>query len=149
MVELQQHDEVLVCCRKRPFLIRPLENTLIKLLKSLDFYDELGRDKIAIGEQPQHITRPCVPSPAKLDRPTCLSTCLFQERQTGPTRRTACVPCQSRLPRREGSIPVRLSLLHECLSVSPHLYIRQHTKSSQAVSSARNAKLRWCALIQQ
>ncbi len=40
----------LACCRKRPFLIRPLENTLIKLLKSLDFYDELGRDKIAIGE---------------------------------------------------------------------------------------------------
>ena len=38
-------------CRKRPFLIRPLENTLIKLLKSLDFYDELGRDKIAIGAQ--------------------------------------------------------------------------------------------------
>ncbi|CAK0783738.1 hypothetical protein CVIRNUC_006937 [Coccomyxa viridis] len=35
--------------RKRPFLIRPLENTLIKLLKSLDFYDELGRDKIAIA----------------------------------------------------------------------------------------------------
>ena len=43
-------------CRKRPFLIRPLENTLIKLLKSLDFYDELGRDKIAIGEQRPH---PC------------------------------------------------------------------------------------------
>ena len=42
---------MLACCRKRPFLIRPLENTLIKLLKSLDFYDELGRDKIAIGEQ--------------------------------------------------------------------------------------------------
>ncbi len=38
-------------CRKRPFLIRPLENTLIKLLKSLDFYDSLGRDKIAIGER--------------------------------------------------------------------------------------------------
>ena len=35
--------------RKRPFLVRPLENTLIKLLKSLDFYDESGREKIAIG----------------------------------------------------------------------------------------------------
>lgn len=35
--------------RKRPFLIRPLENTLIKLLKSLDFYDDEGRIKIAIG----------------------------------------------------------------------------------------------------
>ena len=35
--------------RKRPFLIRPLENTLIKLLKSLDFYNDEGRIKIAIG----------------------------------------------------------------------------------------------------
>ena len=35
--------------RRRPFLIRPLENTLIKLLRSLDFYDEPGRDKIAMG----------------------------------------------------------------------------------------------------
>ena len=39
--------------RKRPFLVRPLENTLIKLLKSLDFYDESGREKIAIGMRPQ------------------------------------------------------------------------------------------------
>ena len=40
----------LTCARrKRPFLVRPLENTLIKLLKSLDFYDDLGREKIAIG----------------------------------------------------------------------------------------------------
>jgi hypothetical protein len=38
--------------RKRPFLVRPLENTLIKLLKSLDFYDESGREKIAIGTRP-------------------------------------------------------------------------------------------------
>lgn len=37
--------------RKRPFLIRPLENTLIKLLKSLDFYNDEGRIKIAIGER--------------------------------------------------------------------------------------------------
>ena len=36
-------------CRRRPFLIRPLENTLIKLLRSLDFYDEPGRTKIAMG----------------------------------------------------------------------------------------------------
>ncbi len=44
--------EVLHCaCRKRPFLIRPLENTLIKLLKSLDFYNDEGRIKIAIGAQ--------------------------------------------------------------------------------------------------
>ena len=35
--------------RRRPFLIRPLENTLIKLLRSLDFYDEAGRTKIAMG----------------------------------------------------------------------------------------------------
>lgn len=40
-----------VSCRKRPFLIRPLENTLIKLLKSLDFYNDEGRIKIAIGER--------------------------------------------------------------------------------------------------
>ncbi|KAK9825641.1 hypothetical protein WJX81_003224 [Elliptochloris bilobata] len=35
--------------RRRPFLIRPLENTLIKLLRSLDFYDEAGRTKIAMA----------------------------------------------------------------------------------------------------
>lgn len=39
----------LACCRRRPFLIRPLENTLIKLLKTLDFYDDAGREKLAIG----------------------------------------------------------------------------------------------------
>lgn len=38
--------------RRRPFLIRPLENTLIKLLRSLDFYDEVGRTKIAMGAPP-------------------------------------------------------------------------------------------------
>lgn len=44
------YDTVPACThRKRPFLIRPLENTLIKLLKSLDFYDDEGRIKIAIG----------------------------------------------------------------------------------------------------
>ena len=32
--------------------MRPLENTLIKLLKSLDFYDDSGREKIAIGARP-------------------------------------------------------------------------------------------------
>ncbi len=46
--------------RKRPFLVRPLENTLIKLLKSLDFYDDLGREKIAIGASPP----PCMQCPA-------------------------------------------------------------------------------------
>ena len=61
--ELWQDDEKLVWCRKRPFLIRPLENTLIKLLKSLDFYDELGRDKIAIGGQ--HRIPPCSHMPCK------------------------------------------------------------------------------------
>eukprot|EP00884_Botryococcus_braunii_P005038 jgi/Botrbrau1/14535/Bobra.0212s0002.1 len=35
--------------RRRPFLVRPLENTLIKLLKSLDFYQDEGRKKIAIA----------------------------------------------------------------------------------------------------
>lgn len=35
--------------RRRPFLVRPLENTLIKLLRSLDFHDDTGRTKIAIA----------------------------------------------------------------------------------------------------
>ena len=37
--------------RRRPFLIRALENTLVKLIMSLEFYDEAGRQKIAIGER--------------------------------------------------------------------------------------------------
>jgi hypothetical protein len=37
--------------RRRPFLVRGLENTLVKLLLSLEFFDEQGRHKIAIGEQ--------------------------------------------------------------------------------------------------
>lgn len=32
--------------------MRPLESTLIKLLRSLDFYDDIGRTKIAIGVLP-------------------------------------------------------------------------------------------------
>ena len=36
--------------RRRPFLSKSLESTLIKLLRSLDFYDEEGRQKIAIGK---------------------------------------------------------------------------------------------------
>lgn len=36
-------------CRRRPFLIRGLENTLVKLLLSLEFFDEAGRRKIATG----------------------------------------------------------------------------------------------------
>ena len=38
--------------RRRPFLIKSLENTLAKLLKSLDFYDADARHKVAIGEMP-------------------------------------------------------------------------------------------------
>ena len=38
-----------VVCRRRPFLIKSLENTLSKLLKSLDFYDNAARHKVAIG----------------------------------------------------------------------------------------------------
>ncbi len=44
--------------RRRPFLIRALENTLVKLILSLEFYDEAGRQKIAIGER----VRPTKPS---------------------------------------------------------------------------------------
>lgn len=36
--------------RRRAFLIRGLENTLTKFLLSLEFYDEVGRQKIAISE---------------------------------------------------------------------------------------------------
>jgi hypothetical protein len=35
--------------RRRPFLIRPLENTLVKLILSLEFYSQAGRQKIAIS----------------------------------------------------------------------------------------------------
>jgi len=52
--------------RRRPFLIRPLENTLIKLLRSLDFYDELGRSKIAMGAPGRHLAPPA-PRPARPD----------------------------------------------------------------------------------
>lgn len=38
--------------RRRPFLIRSLENTLVKLILSLEFYDAVGREKIAICEPP-------------------------------------------------------------------------------------------------
>lgn len=37
--------------RRRPFLIRKFENTLIKLLLSMDFYDEAGKRKLGIGER--------------------------------------------------------------------------------------------------
>lgn len=36
--------------RRRPFLIRALENTLVKLILSLEFYSQDGRKKIAMGE---------------------------------------------------------------------------------------------------
>ena len=35
--------------RRRPFLVKSLENTLIKLILSLEFYDQEGRQKIAIA----------------------------------------------------------------------------------------------------
>jgi hypothetical protein len=35
--------------RRRPFLVRGLENTLIKLLLSTEFFDESNRKKIGIG----------------------------------------------------------------------------------------------------
>lgn len=35
--------------RRRPFLIRALENTLVKLILSLEFYSQDGRNKIAMG----------------------------------------------------------------------------------------------------
>lgn len=35
--------------RRRPFLVRGLENTLVKLLLSLEFFEEIGRKKIAIA----------------------------------------------------------------------------------------------------
>ncbi len=38
-----------LACRRRPFLIKGLEATLNKLVLSLEFYDELGRKKIAIA----------------------------------------------------------------------------------------------------
>lgn len=41
--------------RRRPFLVKSLENTLIKLILSLEFYDDLGRKKIAIGEPNERI----------------------------------------------------------------------------------------------
>lgn len=35
--------------RRRPFLVKALENTLIKLILSLEFYDQEGRKKIAVA----------------------------------------------------------------------------------------------------
>lgn len=37
--------------RRRPFLIRGLENTMIKLLLSAEFFDDSNRRKLGIGEQ--------------------------------------------------------------------------------------------------
>lgn len=36
--------------RRRPFLIRGLENTLSKLMLSLEFFDEVGRKKLGMGK---------------------------------------------------------------------------------------------------
>ena len=38
-------------CRRRPFLTRGLENTLIKLLLTTEFFDDANRRKIGIGER--------------------------------------------------------------------------------------------------
>ncbi len=37
-------------CRRRPFLVKALENVLQKFVMGLEFYDDEGRHKIAIGE---------------------------------------------------------------------------------------------------
>jgi hypothetical protein len=38
--------------RRRPFLVQRLEEVLKKLLTSLEFFDDDGRKKIAIGAPP-------------------------------------------------------------------------------------------------
>lgn len=38
-----------VMIRRRPFLVKNLENTLVKLLLSLEFYDDEGRQRIALA----------------------------------------------------------------------------------------------------
>lgn len=38
--------------RRRPFLVQRLEEVLTKLLTSLEFFDDEGRQKIAIGTPP-------------------------------------------------------------------------------------------------
>lgn len=48
--------------RRRPFLIKSLENTMCKFLKSLEFFDETGRKKISMGEPPLS-SYPPSPSP--------------------------------------------------------------------------------------
>lgn len=35
--------------RRRPFLVKNLENVLVKLLRSLEFFDDGSRQKLAIG----------------------------------------------------------------------------------------------------
>lgn len=37
--------------RRRPFLVKALENVLQKFVMGLEFYDDEGRHKIAIGER--------------------------------------------------------------------------------------------------
>ncbi len=41
---------MLCVARRRPFLIRGLENTLAKLMLSLEFFDEVGRKKLGMGK---------------------------------------------------------------------------------------------------
>lgn len=48
--------------RRRPFLVQRLEEVLTKLLTSLEFFDDEGRQKIAIGmilvSKPRYVTTP-------------------------------------------------------------------------------------------
>ena len=62
--------------RRRPYLVKALENTLAKLVKSLDFYDEAGRAKVAaavaqsfaakLGAQPDAVLLGLCCDPASL-----------------------------------------------------------------------------------
>lgn len=36
--------------RRRPFLVKALENVLQKFVMGMEFYDDAGRTKIAIGQ---------------------------------------------------------------------------------------------------
>ena len=59
----------MVLRRRRPFLIRPLENTLVKLILSLEFYSQEGRQKIAISAfaARQKLSAPCQCLPSQVN----------------------------------------------------------------------------------
>ena len=67
--------ELQILARRRPFLVRPLENTLVKLLKTLDFYDDAGREKLAIGQA--CLQAPVCPSEG-MDSLTAIAACMLQ-----------------------------------------------------------------------